>query len=63
MIIDGDDIYGDGVNITARLESLAEPSGICVSGDVHRQVAGKLDLAWISVSKTLKSLCVFTASF
>lgn len=46
VIIDGDDIYGDGVNVTARLESLAEPSGICVSGDVHRQVAGKLDLAF-----------------
>ncbi len=46
VIIDGDDIYGDGVNVTARLESLAEPSGICVSGDVYRQVAGKLDLAF-----------------
>ncbi len=46
VIIDGDDIYGDGVNVTARLENLAEPSGICVSGDVYRQVAGKLDLAF-----------------
>ena len=44
VIVEGDDIYGDGVNIAARLEGLAEPGGICVSGDVFRQVKGKLDL-------------------
>ena len=43
VIVEGDDIFGDGVNVAARLESLAEPSGICVSAVVHDQVLGKLD--------------------
>ncbi|HEX9836095.1 MAG TPA: adenylate/guanylate cyclase domain-containing protein [Alphaproteobacteria bacterium] len=45
IILDGDDIYGDGVNVAARLEGLAEPGGTCVSEDVYRQVRGKLDVA------------------
>jgi class 3 adenylate cyclase/pimeloyl-ACP methyl ester carboxylesterase len=44
IIIDGDDILGDGVNIAARLESLAEPGGICVSDLVYQSVVGKLEL-------------------
>lgn len=44
VIVDGDDIYGDGVNIAARLEALAEPGGICLSGSVKEHIAGKLDL-------------------
>jgi adenylate cyclase len=43
VIVEGDDIFGDGVNIAARLEALAEPSGICISAIVHDQVQGKLD--------------------
>ncbi len=43
VIIDGDDILGDGVNLAARLEGLAEPGGICVSGTVREHVAGRLD--------------------
>jgi len=39
-------IYGDGVNVAARLESLAEPGGICLSGSAHEQVDGKTDLAF-----------------
>jgi adenylate cyclase len=46
IIFDGDDIYGDGVNIAARLEGLAEPGGICVSHKVSEEVGGKLDVAF-----------------
>jgi adenylate cyclase len=42
IIIDGDDIHGDGVNIAARLESLARPGAICLSDDVYNQIKGKL---------------------
>ena len=42
VIIDGEDLYGDGVNIAARLEGLAEPGGVLVSGNVHDHVAGRL---------------------
>jgi adenylate cyclase len=43
IIIDGDDIHGDGVNIAARLEAMAEPCGICVSRTVITQTRGKLE--------------------
>jgi adenylate cyclase len=46
VIIEGDDIYGDGVNVAARLEGLAEPGGICVSATVHEHVHSKIDLAF-----------------
>jgi len=42
VIIDGDDIYGDGVNIAARLEALAEPGGVCLSGTVRDHVGDRL---------------------
>ncbi len=46
IIVEGDDIYGDGVNIAARLEGLAEPGGICVSRTVFNHVQGKVDLGF-----------------
>jgi adenylate cyclase len=46
IIIDRGDIWGDGVNVAARLEALATPGGICVSGRVHEDVQGKLSLAF-----------------
>jgi adenylate cyclase len=48
VIIEGDNLYGDGVNIAARLEPLAEPGGICVSGKFHEEVRRKLDLSFVS---------------
>src|SRR5580658_9306526 len=42
IIIDEGDIYGDGVNIAARLESLARPGAICLSDDAYKQIKGKL---------------------
>ena len=46
IIDDGEDIHGEGVNIAARIESLAEPGGVCVSGDVHNQVRNRLELTF-----------------
>ena len=46
VIVDRDDIYGDGVNIAARLESLAEAGGVCVSETVHAQVRDKIDVGF-----------------
>jgi adenylate cyclase len=43
IIVEGEDIYGDGVNVAARLESLADPGGICVARNVYNQVKGKVD--------------------
>jgi hypothetical protein len=43
VTVEGERIYGHGVNVTARLESLAEPGGVCISGTVFEQVDGKLD--------------------
>jgi len=43
VLIDGEDILGDGVNIAARLESIAEPGGICISGSAYDQVRGRIE--------------------
>jgi adenylate cyclase len=46
IIIDNNDIFGDGVNIAARLEGIAEAGGVCISDDVQRQIRGKVDIAF-----------------
>jgi class 3 adenylate cyclase len=44
IIIDDNDIFGDGVNVAARLEGIAEPSGVCISNDAYRHVRGKVEI-------------------
>lgn len=57
IIVDENDIFGDSVNIAARLEGLAEPGGICISDDAHRQIRGKVDLALEDMGpQTLKNI-------
>jgi adenylate cyclase len=51
IIIDRGDMWGDGVNVAARLEALAMPGGICVSGRVHEDVQGKLSLAFEDIGE------------
>ena len=51
IVIDDDDIYGDGVNIAARLEALADHGGICVSARVQEEVAGRLDVAFADMGE------------
>jgi len=51
IVVEDGDIFGDGVNIAARLEALAEPGGICVSARVQEDVAGKLDLAFEDIGE------------
>jgi adenylate cyclase len=57
IIIDDNDIFGDGVNIAARLEGIAEPGGVCISDDAQRQVRGKLDVAFDDIGpQALKNI-------
>ena len=57
IIIDENDIFGDGVNIAARLEGIAEAGGVCISDDAHRQIRGKVDIAFDDMgSQALKNI-------
>lgn len=51
IVVDGDDILGDGVNIAARLEGIAEPGGIVISERVHDEVAGKLAMSFVDLGR------------
>src|SRR4029450_4902651 len=46
VIVEGDDIYGNGVNVAVRLQQMAEPGGICISGTVFEQIEGKVDYSF-----------------
>jgi adenylate cyclase len=57
IIVDGDDIFGDGVNVAARLQEIATPGGICISSRVHEDVRDRLDIAFEDGgAKTLKNI-------
>jgi TolB-like protein len=57
VLIEGDDILGDGVNIAARLEGIAEPGGICISDDAFRQVRGKIEVEFADMGEqSLKNI-------
>ncbi|HIP08685.1 MAG TPA: tetratricopeptide repeat protein [Rhodospirillales bacterium] len=57
VIVEGDNLYGDGVNVAARLEALAEPGGISLSGKFHEEVCRKLDMSFVSTGeKEMKNI-------
>jgi len=57
VMVEGDQIYGDGINVAARLESLADPGGICISGKVHEEIRSKLPLGYEDLgAQTVKNI-------
>ena len=57
IIIDADDIFGDGVNVAARVENECQPGGVCLSGSVFEQVRGKTDFSFDDLGeRTLKNI-------
>jgi adenylate cyclase len=51
VIVEGSDLYGDGVNLAARLQTVAEPGGICISAVVHDHVANKVPVAFTDIGE------------
>jgi adenylate cyclase len=59
IVVDGDDILGDGVNIAARLEGIADPGGICISASAHDQVRGKIEAQFADLGEqSLKNIAL-----
>jgi len=57
VMIKGDDLLGDGVNVASRLESIAEPGGICISSSIYDMIRGKLDLGFVDIGEqSLKNI-------
>ena len=52
IIIDGEDIFGDGVNIAARIEGLAEPGGVAISDAVDQHVRGRIEVPFVDAAST-----------
>jgi class 3 adenylate cyclase/DNA-binding winged helix-turn-helix (wHTH) protein len=64
VVVDGDDIYGDGVNVAARLESLAEPGGIILSKQVHDHIGGKVRANFVPMGEqSVKNLSRMIEAF
>ena len=64
VIVEGDDIFGDGVNVAARLEGIAEPGGICVSAKVHEEVKGKINVSLENMgTQVLKNIAIPVDAF
>jgi TolB-like protein/class 3 adenylate cyclase len=64
IIVEPHDIFGDGVNIAARLESIAEPGGICISSSAYDQVLGKVDVEFVNLGEQsfkniARAVCVY----
>ena len=53
VLIEGDDILGDGVNIAARLEALCEPGGVMISGAAYEHIRGRIDAAFVDLGETV----------
>src|SRR5215469_9492689 len=51
VVVEGEQIYGDGINVAARLESLAEPGGVYISGKVHEELRNKLSLSCVDLGE------------
>lgn len=51
VMISGTDLLGDGINVAARLQSIAEPGGICISSSVYDQISGKIDLGFVDLGE------------
>ncbi len=57
VVTEGEQIFGDGVNIAARVQSLADPGGVCISGTVHEHIKNKLPLGYVSMGdQTVKNI-------
>jgi adenylate cyclase len=57
VLIEGEDILGDGVNIAARLEGICAPGGVCISGSAHDHVRGRIDTEFVDLGeRTLKNI-------
>jgi TolB-like protein len=64
ILIEGDDILGDGVNVAARLEGIAEPGGICISSSAYEQVCGKVPVEFTDLGEqTLKNIARPTRAY